>query len=104
MELKADSEDKEMGLTGVSASLNPTGNKDDMDFELHLKKDYMGAETTEIMYEGSGRLNDETDFTFKGPVKLWKLKYILKDEYQEEFKIDTMKIVEDEWIFDTPKD
>ena len=53
---------------------------DDFDFDLHVEKDYFGAESSELQYEGTGTA-DGKEFTFKGPIDMLKLKYALKDEF-----------------------
>jgi len=61
-------------LTGMSASLKPKDGiaHDDLDLELHLEKDFFGAQSAELQYEGTGKYDDK-DFTFKGPVDMFKL-------------------------------
>ena len=57
------------------ASIEPKEgvNKDDLDLDLHLDKDYLGVETTQLLYKGKGKLANDTIFTFSGPINLMKL-------------------------------
>ena len=58
----------------MSASLKPKVGiqLDDLDLELHLEKEYLGAQSVELQYEGKGKYDDK-EFTFKGPVDMFKL-------------------------------
>ena len=47
---------------------------EDFDFDLHLEADYMGAESSKLVYEGAGKYNG-ADFTFSGPISMLKLQY-----------------------------
>ena len=53
---------------------------DDFDFDLHVQKDYFGAQSSELQYEGTGTAAGK-EFTFKGPIDMLRLKYALKDEF-----------------------
>jgi hypothetical protein len=81
----------ENSLENLSASLTvKDGIKhDDFDFELHVEKEYFGAESTELQYEGSGSAGGK-DFTFKGPVDLFRLKYALKDKFNDKLGFDQL--------------
>jgi len=39
----------------------------DFDFDLHVEKDYLGAESEKLAYEGKGTYNG-VGFSFSGPV------------------------------------
>jgi hypothetical protein len=43
-------------FTDISATIVPSKdiNFADFDFDLHMQKDYMGAESTKLFYEGKG--------------------------------------------------
>ena len=62
---------------------------DDFDFELHVEKDYFGAESSELQYSGTGSVEGK-EFTFKGPIEMFKLRYALKDEYNAKLGFDQL--------------
>lgn len=72
-------------FSDVTATVLP--NKDiafaDFDFDLHIQKDYMGAETNKLVFEGKGKY-DGADFTFSGPISLLKLQYGLGKKFNAE--------------------
>ena len=76
-------------FTDLSASIIPATEIkfDDFDFDLHLEKDYMGAESNKLIYQGSGKY-DGADFTFSGPVDMLKLQYGLGKKFNAEMKYD----------------
>jgi hypothetical protein len=57
------------------ASIEPKDgvNKDDLDFDLHLQKDYLGVQSTQLLYRGKGKLVNDTIFKFSGPINMMKL-------------------------------
>lgn len=88
-------------FTDVTASIIPAKdiNFDDFDFDLHLQKDYMGAESKKLVYEGAGKYNG-ADFTFSGPVNMLKLQYGLGKKYNAEMKYDANVFELKEYKFD----
>ena len=92
-------------VSGLSASVKAKDGikHDDLDFELHLEKEFFGAQSKELQYEGSGQADGE-DFTFKGPVDLMKLQYSLTDQLNEELNFDQLRFEEKEFAFDIPAD
>ena len=71
---------------------------DDFDLDLHMDKDYFGAETSQLQYKGSGSLFGK-EFTFSGPVELMKLKYALKDKHNPQLGFDQLTFDESEFVF-----
>lgn len=71
----------------------------DFDFDLKLQKDYMGAESAKLVYEGKGQYNG-ADFTFSGPIKMLKLQYGLGKKYNSEMKYEANIFELKEYKFD----
>jgi len=69
----------------VTASVLPAdgASEADFDFDLHVEKDYLGAESSKLAYEGKGTY-DGVAFTFSGPVAMLKLQYALGDKWNSE--------------------
>ena len=67
-------EEGESKFEDLTASVVPQAGIEfaDFDFDLHLKKEYMGAESSKLVYQGKGKY-DGAEFTFSGPVNLIKL-------------------------------
>jgi hypothetical protein len=93
--------DDEGLFTDVTASILPSKNIafEDFDFDLHLKNDYLGAESSKLIYEGSGKYNG-ADFTFSGPVNMVKLRYALGKKYNPEIKYWANVFEPAEYLFD----
>lgn len=73
----------------IKFSLAPTGvDIDDFDLDVHLSKEYLGAETDKVTVSGTVTLKDGTDVAFTAPVPLVKLQYALGTKYDENYKID----------------
>ena len=53
------------------------------DFDLHVESDYLGAETKDLTFEGKGSYGG-SEFTFSGPVSLFKLQYALGEKWNVE--------------------
>ena len=88
-------------FTDLKASIVPQAGIEfaDFDFDLHLKTEYMGAESDKLVYKGSGKY-DGADFTFSGPVNLVKLQYGLGTKYNAEMKYDANVFELKEYKFD----
>lgn len=88
-------------FTDVSASLVPAKeiNFDDFDFDMHLEKEYMGAESAKLVYQGAGKYNG-ADFTFSGPVEMLKLQYEMGKKWNAEMKYNANNFELKEYKFD----
>ena len=88
-------------FTDVTATIVPSKDIkfEDFDFDLHLEADYMGAESSKLVYEGAGKYNG-ADFTFSGPVSMLKLQYGLGKKWNAEMKYDANIFELKEYKFD----
>jgi hypothetical protein len=88
-------------FTDVTAKIVPAKeiNFADFDFDLHLEKEYMGAESAKLVYEGAGKFNG-ADFTFSGPVNMLKLQYGLGTKWNAEMKYEANIFELKEYKFD----
>ena len=93
--------DEQSKFTDLKASVVPK--KDiafaDFDFDLHVKKEYLGAQSDKLTYKGQGKFGG-TDFTFNGPIKMVKLQYSLGKKFNQEMKYDANIFDLKEYIFD----
>jgi len=86
----------------IKFSLQPNGVAlDDFDLDVHLSKEYLGAETDKVTVSGTVTLKDGTDVPFTAPVPLVKLQYALGTRYDDDYKIDRNEYLEKEWVFKT---
>jgi hypothetical protein len=66
----------------IKFSLQPNGVAlDDFDLDVHLSKEYLGAETDKVTVSGTVTLTDGTDVPFTAPVPLVKVQYALGTQY-----------------------
>ena len=88
-------------FTDVSASLVTAKeiNFDDFDFDMHLEKEYMGAESAKLVYQGAGKYNG-ADLTFSGPVEMLKLQYEMGKKWNTEMKYNANNFELKEYKFD----
>ena len=83
----------------MSARVRDGLDKDDFDFELHLEKDYLGMESTDLMIEGNG-VHTDGAFTFKAPVSLARVRFALGNKEHSELGFDQLVYEEKEFTFD----
>jgi hypothetical protein len=90
-------------LENLSASLAPKDgvNFDDLDFELHLQKDFFGAQSSELQYQGTGEVAG-AKFSFSGPVDMFRLKYTMSRKFSEQLNFEQNLFEEQEFLLDTP--
>ena len=87
-------------ITDLVASLKPkTGAQDDFDFDLHIEEKYLGAESANLMFQGSGKY-DGKDFTFSGPITLLKYHYALGQKFNEEMNYQSNVFQEQPFVLD----
>jgi hypothetical protein len=71
----------------------------DFDFDLHLTKDYLGAQSDKLVYQGTGKF-EGNDFTFSGPVNMLKMQYALGKKFNAEMKYNANIFELKEYNFD----
>ena len=93
-------EGEESAFSELTASIKPVDTIpfDDFDFDLHIEKEYMGAESDKLVYHGAGK-KGESAFTFSGPIPLLKLQYDLGNKFNTEMNYDSLVWQEKEFVF-----
>lgn len=69
------------------------GEVKDFDFDLSIAKENVGATTNNLAFEGTGKY-DGQDFTFKGPIDLFKMYYSLSTKFNHDHNYDALVFVE----------
>ena len=74
--------------------------QEDFDFDVHISKEYFGAESKQVHCDGIATLKDDTEIEFDMPVDLVKIQYELQKKFNHEYNFEANQFVEKEWTFD----
>ena len=83
----------------ITFSLQPSGVPEDFNLDIHMEKEYLGAETDKATINGVATLQDGTEVPFTAAVPLIKLQYAQGTKYSTDYKIDQLVFEQKEWTF-----
>ena len=84
----------------ITFSLQPSGDApENFDLDVHIEKEYLGAETDKATINGVATLQDGTEVPFTAAVPLIKLQYAQGTKYSNDYKIDQLVFEQKEWTF-----
>ena len=87
-------------FTDLVASIKPkSGELADFDFDLHIEEKYLGAESSNLVFQGTGKHNGK-DFKFSGPIGLLKYHYQLGEKFNEEMNYNSLVFKEQPFVLD----